>query len=55
MIKLQIAAELPAIMAHSILETIRGIVIEGENVEIRGFSRPISVNCTQPSLYIVGL
>ena len=46
-IKLQMAAELP-IVVHSILEIVREISYEGENVEIRGFSRPISVNCTHP-------
>ena len=40
------AAELPGIVVYSILEIVRGISYEGENVEIRGFSRPISVNFT---------
>ena len=30
------ATELPAIVVHSILEIVRGISDEGENVEIRG-------------------
>ena len=49
-IKLQMAAELPAIVVHSILEIVRWISYEGKNVEIRGFSRQISVNGKQSSL-----
>ena len=34
-IKLQMAAELPAAVVHSILEIVRGISYEGENVKFR--------------------
>ena len=37
------AAERPALVAHSILEIVRGMSYEGVNVEIKDFSRPISV------------
>ena len=41
--------EPPAIVAHSILEKVRGMSYEVVNVRIRSFSRPISVFCTHPS------
>ena len=44
------AAELPAIAFHSILEIVRGISYEGESVEIRDFGIHNSVCCIHPSL-----
>ena len=49
------AADLPAIVVHSILEIVRGISYEGENIEIRDFWTHNSVCCIHPSLSIVDL
>ena len=54
-IKLQMAAELPAIVVHSILEIVKRTSSEGENVEIRGILTHNSVCCIHPSLFIVDL
>ena len=46
-IKLQMAAELPAIVVYSILEIVGGISYEGENVEIReNWDTSFSMLCT---------
>ena len=37
------AAKRPALVAHYILEIVRGMSYEGVNVETKDFSRPISV------------
>ena len=47
--KLRMAAELPAILAHSILGIVGGISYEEGNIGITGSSRPILVECTHPS------
>ena len=49
------AAELPAIVVHFILEIDRGISDEGENVETRGILTHNSVCCIHPSLSILDL
>ena len=52
--KLQMAAELTAVLAQSILEIVREMSYEEVNIGISGFSRTISVNCTHTSSDIVG-
>ena len=49
------AAELPAIVVHSILEIVRGLSYERENVEIIEICPHNSVCCINPSLKIVDL
>ena len=55
MIKLQLAAELPAIVVHSILEIVLGVSYAAGNVTIRDFLTHNSVCCIHPFLLIVDL